>query len=64
MTNTTNNTRSAEHFAEIYEWLDEAIYAAMMVNDVAKAINYATYMRAMENTGVVDGSTEMPETRH
>lgn len=43
----------ADLFADLYEWLDNAYNAAMMLNQPQLAMQYITQMRAMEIAGVV-----------
>jgi len=51
-------TNSEIHFQDLYEWLDVAYNAAMMLAQPQLAMQYIAQMRAMETAGVVTAKKE------
>lgn len=47
------NTVSAQAYAEIYDHLETSYQAALQLGDIDTAIKYASYMRQLENAGIV-----------
>ena len=47
------NTVSAQAYAEIYDNLEASYQAALQFGDIDTAIKYASYMRQLENAGLV-----------
>jgi len=55
---------SEEYFKDLYEWLDAAYDAAMMLAQPQLAMQYLTQMRAMEVAGVVTVIKKASESVH
>lgn len=53
--------KSLDSFAEIYEWLEDRVAAALAMNMPDVAIKYATQMRAIEQAGLVAVDDEAPD---